>query len=79
MSRDTLCDGNSCNGCPKEDHGWTNGIGFKCHRLGVDCILPQQLLWDGVADCDGGLDLCYESFIPPMYNARYQRIYACYL
>lgn len=66
MSRDTICDGNTCDGCA-EDHGWTTGVGFKCLRDDRNCILPQQLVWDGIPDCDGGADLC---FSPEQRNVR---------
>ncbi|XP_076812331.1 uncharacterized protein LOC143459189 isoform X2 [Clavelina lepadiformis] len=58
VERATLCDGNSCKGCPEDDE-WTSGAGFKCIRQGKLCRLPQQLLWDGVQECDEGTDLCY--------------------
>ncbi|CAK8675570.1 unnamed protein product [Clavelina lepadiformis] len=60
VERATLCDGNSCKGCPEDDE-WTSGAGFKCIRQGKLCRLPQQLLWDGVQDCDRGNDLCYQA------------------
>ena len=55
----TLCNGILNDGC-EEDKEWTNGPGFKCIREGRVCSLPQQLVMDGIKDCDQGHDLCYE-------------------
>jgi len=57
--RSTICDGNHNNGC-SEDDGWKTGIGFQCIRNGEFCLLPQQLLFDDVQDCDQGVDLCFD-------------------
>nr|XP_039259229.1 G-protein coupled receptor GRL101-like isoform X2 [Styela clava] len=59
--RSTVCNKNACDGCTEEDHEWNNGIGFKCRRNDEDCVLPQQLIHDDIADCDGGADLCFEA------------------
>nr|XP_039260639.1 uncharacterized protein LOC120336918 isoform X3 [Styela clava] len=61
VSRSTVCNANPCDGCTEEDHEWNNGVGFKCRRNGKDCVLPQQLVHDDIADCDGGTDLCFEA------------------
>ena len=58
VSRDTVCNGEISNGCP-EDEEWENGIGFKCLRNGKICLLPQQLLYDDIQDCDYGEDMCF--------------------
>ena len=60
VSRDTVCDGTNLlqNGCENEDE-YEGGVGFKCIKDKKHCRLPQQLLWDGYIDCDGGADLCY--------------------
>ncbi|CAK8693080.1 unnamed protein product [Clavelina lepadiformis] len=60
VERSGLCCGENVMGC-LENHGFKNGIGFQCVRKGALCMLPQQLLWDGVEDCDRGEDLCYIS------------------
>ena len=56
--RTTVCDGDSCDGCLEDDE-WETAIGFQCVRNGKLCRLPQQLLYDGIQDCDQKEDLCY--------------------
>jgi len=54
----TLCNGILDDGC-EEDKEWTSGPGFKCVREGKICSIPQQLVMDGIQDCDDGQDFCY--------------------
>ena len=56
--RDTVCDGIFDKLCP-EDEEWETGMGFSCIRKGRRCRLPQKLLFDDIADCDNGEDLCF--------------------
>ena len=56
--RSTICDG-SLNGCRDDEDEFEGGTGFKCIRKGKRCRIPQQMLWDDVADCDREADLCY--------------------
>ena len=60
QKRDTLCDDNAMNGCEEEDDEWSTGTGFKCMRNGKICKIPQQLLYDGVRDCEQGEDICFD-------------------
>ena len=55
----SVCNGVVDDGC-QEDSEWTSGPGFKCIREGKTCFLPQQLVKDGVQDCDDGQDFCFE-------------------
>ena len=58
VRRETICSGEIYDGCPEDDE-WGTGIGFKCIRNGNVCLLPQQLLYDDIQDCDGKEDLCF--------------------
>ena len=64
----TLCNGELRDGC-EEDREWISGPGFKCVREGKRCYLPQQLIMDGLQDCDDGQDLCFE-FNDQLLNER---------
>jgi len=65
----TLCNGILNDGC-EEDKEWVSGPGFKCVREGKVCSIPQQLVMDGMQDCDEGQDFCYELNDKQM-NKRY--------
>ena len=54
----SICNGILHDGCD-EDTEWTTGPGFKCSREGNTCFLPQQLVVDGIQDCDQADDLCF--------------------
>ena len=59
VARITICDGKDVMGCAEEDE-YDGGPGFQCIRNGY-CRIPQQLLWDGIRDCDQGEDLCFSN------------------
>ena len=71
----TVCNGILNDGC-KEDKEWISGPGFKCVREGKVCFIPQQLVMDGIQDCDGGQDFCF-SLNEMQIDKRYH--YFCWL
>ena len=45
--------------CPDNSDEIRNQFGFKCARSRNACVLPQRNLYDSVAHCEDGSDLCF--------------------
>ena len=50
---------NNVSDCPDHSDETVDQPGFKCNNLSLKCILPQINLYDDIAQCDNGRDLCH--------------------
>ena len=50
---------NNVSDCPDHSDETVDQPGFKCNNSSLTCVLPQINLYDNLAQCDNGRDLCH--------------------